>query len=71
MLEFLRKLPKTNEFDLKQQFIKLKINLERVEGEDFERRPFLYLDIISWLESKIEGVPLKDVLKRKIALLTA
>ena len=71
VLEFLRKLPKTNEFDLKQQFIKLKINLERVEGEDFERRPFLYLDIISWLESKIEGVPLKDVLKRKIALLTA
>ncbi len=71
ILEFLRKLPKTSKADLKEAFIKLKINLERVEGEDFEKRPFLYLDIISWLESKIEGVPLKDVLRRKIALLSA
>lgn len=71
VLEFLRKLPQTNKYDLKGEFIKLKINLERVEGEDFERRPFLYLDIISWLESKIEGVPLKDVLRRKIAPYTA
>ena len=71
VLEFLRKLPKTSKSDLKGEFIKLKINLERVEGEDFEKRPFLYLDIISWLESKIEGVPLKEVLRRKIALLNA
>lgn len=71
VLEFLRKLPQTNKSDLTEEFIKLKINLERVEGEDFERRPFLYLDIISWLESKIERIPLKDVLRRKIMLHTA
>ncbi len=66
ILSFLRKLSKTNENDLKEEFIKLKINLESIEGEDFERRPFLYLDIIAWLESKIEGIPLRKVLQRKI-----
>ncbi len=68
VMAFLRKLSNTSENDLKEEFIKLKANLETIEGEDFERRPFLYLDIISWLESKIEGIPLQDVLKRKIAL---
>ena len=67
ILSFLRKLPTTSQSDLKKEFIKLKDSLEHIEGEDFERRPFLYLDIISWLESKIEGIPLKDVLRRKIA----
>jgi hypothetical protein len=67
ILSFLRKLSKTNENDLKNEFIKLKSNLEAIEGQEFERRPFLYLDIISWLESKIEGVHLQEVLRRKIA----
>lgn len=67
VLSFLRKLSKVNENNLKKEFIKLKITLEAIEGEEFERRPFLYLDIISWLESKIEGITLGEVLQRKIA----
>lgn len=67
ILSFLRKLSKTSEKDLKSEFIKLKLNLEAIEGQEFERRPFLYLDIISWLESKIEGIDLQEVLQRKIA----
>ena len=36
-----------------------------LEDSPFVRRPFLYLDIISWLESKIEQVPVQDVIRRK------
>lgn len=67
VLAFLRKLSKVNENNLKKEFIKLKTTLEAIEGDEFERRPFLYLDIISWLESKIEGISLGEVLQRKIA----
>ncbi len=66
ILSFIRKLTKTSESDLKDEFIKLKESLKAIQGEDFERRPFLYLDIISWLESKIEGIPLRHVLQRKL-----
>ena len=31
----------------------------------YENRPFLYLDIVSWLESKISGVPVREVRQRK------
>ena len=31
----------------------------------YENRPFLYLDIVSWLESKISGVPVREVMQRK------
>ena len=67
ILSFLRKIPSIAEEDLKGEFKKLTARLRTIEKEPFERRPFLYLDIISWLESKIEGVPVKEVIQRKIA----
>ena len=35
----------------------------------YEGRPFLYLDVISWLESKIENRPVQEIMQRKFALL--
>lgn len=67
ILSFLRKIPSIAEEDLKGEFKKLTARLRTIEKEPFERRPFLYLDIISWLESKIEGIPVKEVIQRKIA----
>lgn len=66
VMSFLRRLPKIKESDLREAFIKLHDKLIAIEGEDFERKPFLYLDIIAWLESKIENVPLKHTLQRRI-----
>lgn len=55
IFSFLRKTPRMLESELKQEFIALKEKLENLEGDEYERRPFLYLDIISWLDSKIHG----------------
>ncbi len=65
ILQFVRKIPKIEEVELKREFILLKEDLEQIRLTQFERRPFLYLDIISWLESKIEGVPVGDIISKK------
>lgn len=41
--------------------------LKALQHNRFESRAFIYLDIISWLESKLEQIPVQDVLKRKFA----
>ena len=65
IFRFLRRTPKMREDELKNEFIFLKNKLTRIENEPFERRPFLYLDIISWLESKIEDRPIQDIIRAK------
>lgn len=36
--------------------------LKPLEGQPLESRSFMYLDILSWLESKIKGVPVQEVI---------
>jgi hypothetical protein len=50
---------------IKPELEKLLIKLKKHQSDRFETRAFMYLDIISWLESKLENVPVQDVLKRK------
>jgi len=68
ILQFVRKIPKIEEADLKNEFISLRDDLKEIEQTQFERRPFLYLDIISWLESKIQDVPVGEIISRKAAV---
>ena len=42
-------------------FKALKIRLEQHSGNPLETRSFMYLDIIAWLESKIQGVPVQQI----------
>ena len=42
-------------------FTLLKDKLEKYEGSPLESRSFMYLDIIAWLESKIQHVPIQQV----------
>ena len=42
--------------------------LKKYEDDPYEKRAFLYLDIISWLESKIERKPLQNIIKEKAIL---
>ncbi|MEM6319399.1 MAG: hypothetical protein AAF960_17140 [Bacteroidota bacterium] len=66
ILTFLRRLHRIQRKNgLKKEFIKLKSNLEKIQDDPYERRPFLYLDIISWLESKIENKPVQTVIREK------
>lgn len=65
ILHFLRRNLYTNLRDLGPAFRELKDRLEVLSGNPFEKRSFLYLDIISWLESKILGEPVGAIIRRK------
>jgi hypothetical protein len=39
-----------------------------LENNALEARSFLYLDILSWLESKLKRVPVQDVIAEKYRL---
>ncbi|MCK5815622.1 MAG: hypothetical protein KAH07_06730 [Flavobacteriaceae bacterium] len=66
MIEFLRSLSDMYPGELKAAFKKLHAELKVYENHPYEKRAFLYLDILSWLESNIEGVPIAEIVKRKI-----
>ncbi len=65
ILKFLRKTPRIKPEDLNEEFALLKEKLEQIQKLQFEKRPFFYLDIISWLESKIDGIIVEKVIERK------
>ena len=65
ILKFIRKIPRLTQDNIKDEFVLLKQTLVKVSKQPFEKRPFLYLDIISWLESHIEGVTPEKVIRRK------
>ena len=65
ILEFLRASLRVSPWELKDGFKKLLSKLKEHENDPLEARAFGYLDIISWLESKINGVPVQDVIRSK------
>ena len=66
IIKFLRRTPKMMAQNMNSEFQSLKDKLEHIETEPFEKRPFLYLDIISWLNSKIKGVSMKAAIQDKL-----
>lgn len=50
---------------VRSAFVSLREKLQRAENSRFESRSFMYLDIISWLESKISGRPLEEIMQGK------
>jgi hypothetical protein len=65
IFRFLRKSFNLSPDKLKPEFEKLLEKLKKYEKNRFETRAFVYLDIISWLESKIRHVPVQDVIREK------
>lgn len=68
MIRFLRNLPNVMPLEIRKEFRKLHSTLKQYEDHPFERRAFLYLDILSWLESKIENKPVAQVISEKLAV---
>jgi hypothetical protein len=66
MIKFLRSLGNMYPSELKNAFLKLYENLKKYETHPYESRAFLYLDILSWLESRIENKPVDEVIKSKL-----
>lgn len=65
IFRFLRKSFNMSPGKLRPEFEKLVERLKEFEGNRFETRAFMYLDIISWMESKIRHVPVQDVIRKK------
>ncbi len=65
MIKFIKGLQDIYPHDIKKAFKKLHKTLKKYENHPYERRAFLYLDIISWLESKIDDVPVGQVIRDK------
>ncbi len=66
IFKFLRRTPQIKEENLKAEFSTLREKLSELKEDPFERRPFLYLDIISWLDSKILSISMQEAIKKNI-----
>ncbi len=62
---FLRHSFKFNEKNIQPQFEQLLINLTKYQNNRLESRAFAYLDVISWLESKISGTNIQNLIRKK------
>ena len=69
MIRFMRSLTDIYPNELKQAFRELHASLKRFENDPYEKRSFLYLDILSWLESKIENQSIGEVIRKKASSL--
>ncbi len=65
IFNFLRKSFYLSAKKLKPEFEKLLHTMKQFEQNKFEIRAFAYLDIISWLESKVYDVPVYKVIRDK------
>ncbi|MFT4092367.1 MAG: hypothetical protein QM640_01915 [Niabella sp.] len=65
MFRFLRKAFRFNEKTIKPEFEKLLAKLKKYQHNRLEARAFAYLDVISWLESKISGMNVQGVIRKK------
>jgi tetratricopeptide (TPR) repeat protein len=65
ILNFLRKSFKLTKTKIRAEFEQLLEKLKTLERNRFETRAFIYLDVISWLESKLRNVPVQDIIREK------
>jgi hypothetical protein len=65
MFKFLRQSIPLSPRQLKPEFEKLLLMIKHLEKNRFETRAFAYLDIISWVESKVYDKPMGTVIQEK------
>ena len=65
ILGFLRGSLRMSTSEVKAAFRDLLHKLKQHENNPLETRAFSYLDIVSWLESKISGIPVQEVIRNK------
>ena len=65
MFKFLKSTFYLSPRKLQPEFEKLLNRIKHLEKSKFETRAFAYLDIISWLESKVYNKPVYEVIREK------
>ncbi len=67
MFKFIRKsFALTSSTQIKTALGQLLDRLRRYENSPYEGRSFMYLDVIGWLESKVSGRPIPEIIRNKI-----
>ena len=69
ILKYLKGLENIYPGEIKGFLRNLHSELKKYEDDPYEKRAFLYLDIISWLESKISNKPVQVIIKEKALLI--
>lgn len=65
IIGFIRKTANVRREEITPYFVELKERLVEIFNDPYERRPLLYLDLISWLTSRIEGVPVEEIIRKR------
>jgi hypothetical protein len=65
LFAFLRASFRVQKSALQNEFKQLIERLRAIEHNQFSTRSFVYLDIISWLESKVQNVPVHTIIRAK------
>lgn len=65
IMQFIRKAIMTHKSEIGPLLVTLKNQLEEVFDDPFEQRPLLYLDLISWLKSRISGRSVEDIIRER------
>jgi tetratricopeptide (TPR) repeat protein len=65
IFRFLRKSFELKPAQLKPELEKLLSDIKHLEKNRFQTRSFAYLDIISWLESKVYNKPMSEIIYNK------
>lgn len=65
MMKFLKRLNYIYASEFKNELKTLYEKIKPYENHPYERRPFFYLDIISWLESKLRDVTVQQIIQEK------
>lgn len=65
ILKFLRQSLNRQPENMQEAFIQLRDRLKPLSKHPYERRSFLYLDFVSWLDCKIEDRPVEEVIREK------
>jgi tetratricopeptide (TPR) repeat protein len=65
IFEFIRKSFSYNILHLEEAFITLHKKLTTLKNKKVENRSFVYLDVLSWLESKIQKQAVEVVIRKK------
>ena len=68
IMQSIRKAMMTQKDEVIPLFEGLKNQLEEVFDDPYEQRPLLYLDLISWLKSRISGRSVEDIIQERQVL---
>ncbi len=66
IFNFLRRSAKFDRNNLEDEFVNLKGQLEEIGKDPYENRAFLYLDLLSWLDSRINKISMVEAIKENM-----